>query len=968
MKKYLFLALLVSNYGISQVNSNGTTTANITGQNPFFDASTNFDNSIVPDSNGKGLVFPRTDLTTWQFNTELLDGITFPSAFDGMIVYNIGTGTTLAGQGQVVSVSPGFYYFSNPGASTDITAGTWVKIGGAGVSNTILYGNTAPQNDIGIAGDFYINTSTNTIYGPKSSSTWPVGTSIVGSQGATGPQGPQGETGATGPQGPQGVTGATGLQGAAGTNGINGATWTSGAGEPSNASGSNGDYYLNTTTSDVYLKASGAYSIVTNIKGPQGATGATGLQGPTGTNGTNSPITRTSTSSLAIGVGTKSFAYSTVWNLGWVVGSRLRASNSATNYMEGVVTDVSSTSVTINVDNISGSGTYNSWSIGIAGDKGATGAQGPQGIQGATGATGATGPAGSNATVTGTAPISVLNGTISLDNSGITTDKIADGTIVNADISDTAAIALSKIENLAANSVIANNTSSAATPTAIGMTSAATADYVAIRDSNANLYANNFINSFFSRTTVSTPILFTGLSRQIQEFKGSVAQTITLPATSTLTTGHQFYIINNSSANITVNSSGNNLVVSIPAASRALLTCILASAVTTAASWSVDLSSSTGSPASFTGSLSGDVTGTQSATTVGKINGVSLAGLSTGLLKNNISGVPTIAVAGTDYLTPTGSAAELTNFPTLNQNTTGTASNVTGTVAIANGGTGATTQQAAINALAGSQSSGKYLRSDGTNTSLTSIAAADVPTLNQNTTGTASNVTGTVAIANGGTGATTASGALSNLGAQAAITLGTISATSNANGQTLVGNTLSLTPADATNGGVLTTTTQTIAGSKTFNSAPTFSSFTSGSIPYFGTSGLLSQNNSRLFWDTANLRLGVGTNTPNATVEISGAAINSAPTIGTTSTIDFGTNNLAATSVISGTFTLNNLKNGGAYTLILTGTTNTATATFTATGFTFKYMGTVPMINGKSHIYSFIVVGSNVYVTMGIEN
>jgi hypothetical protein len=45
------------------------------------------------------------------------------------------------------------------------------------------------------------------------------------------------------------------------------------------------------------------------------------------------------------------------------------------------------------------------------------------------------------------------------------------------------------------------------------------------------------------------------------------------------------------------------------------------------------------------------------------------------------------------------------------------------------------------------------------------MVAADVPTLNQNTTGTASNVTGTVAIANGGTGATTDSGARTNLGA-----------------------------------------------------------------------------------------------------------------------------------------------------------------------------------------------------------
>jgi hypothetical protein len=44
------------------------------------------------------------------------------------------------------------------------------------------------------------------------------------------------------------------------------------------------------------------------------------------------------------------------------------------------------------------------------------------------------------------------------------------------------------------------------------------------------------------------------------------------------------------------------------------------------------------------------------------------------------------------------------------------------------------------------------------------LAAADIPTLNQNTTGTASNVTGVVAVTNGGTGATNASSARSNLG------------------------------------------------------------------------------------------------------------------------------------------------------------------------------------------------------------
>lgn len=175
------------------------------------------------------------------------------------------------------------------------------------------------------------------------------------------------------------------------------------------------------------------------------------------------------------------------------------------------------------------------------------------------------------------------------------------------------------------------------------------------------------------------------------------------------------------------------------------------------------------------------------------------------------------------------SAIQAGDIPTLNQNTTGTAANVTGVVAIANGGTGAATAQLAINALAGATTAGQYLRGNGTNVSMSAIQAGDVPTLNQsttgsaasvsitgqtglltftgltstnraktvrdaadtilelggsytpsgtwnwttatatwptfnqNTTGTAANVTGTVAIANGGTGQTTATAAINAL-------------------------------------------------------------------------------------------------------------------------------------------------------------------------------------------------------------
>lgn len=67
----------------------------------------------------------------------------------------------------------------------------------------------------------------------------------------------------------------------------------------------------------------------------------------------------------------------------------------------------------------------------------------------------------------------------------------------------------------------------------------------------------------------------------------------------------------------------------------------------------------------------------------------------------------------------------------------GLTTHVSGTLPVANGGTGQTTVQAAINALAGATTSGQYLRGNGTNVVMSAIQAGDVPTLNQNTTGSA---------------------------------------------------------------------------------------------------------------------------------------------------------------------------------------------------------------------------------------
>jgi len=92
----------------------------------------------------------------------------------------------------------------------------------------------------------------------------------------------------------------------------------------------------------------------------------------------------------------------------------------------------------------------------------------------------------------------------------------------------------------------------------------------------------------------------------------------------------------------------------------------------------------------------------------------------------------------------------------------------------------------------------------------------------------------------------------------------------NANGGSISSNVLTLSLADGANPGLLSIGTQTIAGAKTFTSAPTFSTMTAGSILFGGTAGLVSQNNTNLFWDDANNRLGIGTMTPGSALDVKG--------------------------------------------------------------------------------------------------
>lgn len=116
----------------------------------------------------------------------------------------------------------------------------------------LLSGPGDPTTDDGEDGDFWINTTNWTIFGPRTSGSWGSSTSLIGP----------------------------------------GAQWRVGSGAPGGGTGSNGDLYLDLASGDIYgPKAGGAWGAsVGNIKGPTGATGPTGPTGPVGGSGTTGQL------------------------------------------------------------------------------------------------------------------------------------------------------------------------------------------------------------------------------------------------------------------------------------------------------------------------------------------------------------------------------------------------------------------------------------------------------------------------------------------------------------------------------------------------------------------------------------------------------------------------------------------------------------------------------------------------------
>lgn len=226
---------------------------------------------------------------------------------------------------------------------------------------------------------------------------------IIGTHGATGPQGAKGDTGATGAKGDKGDTGATGPQGPTGSAGkgissiteyylattaSNGVTTSTSGWTTTIQSITSSKRYLwnyevvkytdNSTTTvspciiGVYgnTGATGATG-AKGDKGDKGDTGATGPQGATGAtgNGISSITNYYLATTAASGVTTSTSGWTTS------VQSITTSKKYLWNYEIIKYTNGSSTTTTPHI-------------IGVYGNTGATGAQGPQGNTGAAGANG----------------------------------------------------------------------------------------------------------------------------------------------------------------------------------------------------------------------------------------------------------------------------------------------------------------------------------------------------------------------------------------------------------------------------------------------------------------------------------------------------------------------------------------------------------------------------------------------------
>jgi hypothetical protein len=324
-------------------------------------------NSILElESSNQGMLIPRVALTSAD------NALPLSAHVEGMIIYN----TATAGS-EPNEVVPGLYYNNGTkwltfNASTSTNSLIIKRVACTGTSSQTISDPETPASE-GIlvtyedpSGDIISGIVKNRIAGTSFTVQFAVAPPTNAFLTYAFPG--NGTLVATGPQGPAGLQGIQGLPGATGPEGPQGLQGTQGLTGATGPEGPQGPQGLPGATGPE------------GPQGPQGLPGATGPEGPQGPQG--------------------------------LPGATGPEGPQGPQGLPGA--------------------TGPEGPQGPQGLPGATGPEGPQGSQGLPGATGPEGPqgpAGSNASVSGTAPILVNSGVVSLEDEGISTSKIADGAV-----------------------------------------------------------------------------------------------------------------------------------------------------------------------------------------------------------------------------------------------------------------------------------------------------------------------------------------------------------------------------------------------------------------------------------------------------------------------------------------------------------------------------------------------------------
>jgi hypothetical protein len=191
---------------------------------------------------------------------------------------------------------------------------------------------------------------------------------------------------------------------------------------------------------------------------------------------------------------------------------------------------------------------------------------------------------------------------------------------------------------------------------------------------------DNIKLGYTATATASGTTTLTVSSNRQQLFTGSSTQTVVLPVTSTLVAGMSYDIENNSTGNLTVNSSGGNLVATVVPGTNLHVVCI-GTTLTTAADWDAEFTgfgtlTGTGSVVLATSpTLVTPTLGVASATSVNKVTITAPATSST----LTIADGSTLATSGAFSTTLTATAATNVTLPT-----TGTLATRAGTETLTN--------------------------------------------------------------------------------------------------------------------------------------------------------------------------------------------------------------------------------------------------------------------------------------------